>query len=107
MARQPQSPLFSVVVCVSNIGKYVDDCLKILHDQEFEDAEFIVVDDGSTDGSGTTCGQYAALDRRFKVIHQDNQGTLLARKRGVLQANGKYVLLWMAMMSLPRKPSRK
>lgn len=93
MTRQTQqSPLFSVVVCVYNVDKYVVDCLKSLHDQEFDDVEFIVVDDGSTDDSGNICDKYAALDRRFKILHQDNQGTLLARTRGVLQAKGQYIL---------------
>ena len=81
----------SVIVAVYNVAAYLDECLSSLHRQKRTDVEFIVVDDGSTDASSAICDQWAAQDVRFKVIHQENKGSLLARKTGVMHSSGQWI----------------
>ena len=81
----------SVIIPVYNIINYVNECLQSLSAQKDDDVEFIVVDDGSTDGSGDICDRWQASDERFRVLHQENKGLLLARKAGVQVARGKYL----------------
>lgn len=59
--------------------------------QTFRDFELLLVDDGSTDGSGAICDEYASRDNRVKVIHQPNGGVGSARQRGIDCAKGIYV----------------
>lgn len=59
--------------------------------QDYQHTEVILVDDGSTDGSGELCEKYAVKDKHVKVIHQQNQGASLARFNGLKAAKGEYV----------------
>lgn len=86
-------PVISVTVPVYNVEKYLRKCLDSLANQTLHDVEFILVDDGSTDGSGDICDEYAARDRRFKVIHQVNGGLSSARQTGLEAATGKYIIV--------------
>ena len=85
------NPLISVIVPVYNIEKYVSECINSLIAQTFSDIEIIAVDDGSTDNSGKICDEYAAKDKRVKVIHKNNEGLVAARKTGLKVAVGEYV----------------
>ena len=88
-------PLFSVVVPVYNAGRYLEECLESISSQafDFDSAEVILVDDGSTDGS-------LAVERAFvddaslpvRLIEQPNGGPYIARETGVEAARGTYVL---------------
>ena len=84
-------PLISVIVPVYNVQKYLPMCLNSILAQTFKDFEVICVDDGSTDNSLTILQEYAAKDKRIKVIHQENQGLVGARKSGVRVAQGEYL----------------
>ena len=84
--------LFSIVVPVYNVELYIDECLKSLLEQSFEDFEIILVDDGSTDSSGKKCDYYASIDSRVRVIHKNNEGLLLARRTGIRECRGEYIL---------------
>ena len=81
----------SVIVPVYNavavLARGVDSILA----QSFQDFELILVDDGSKDGSGAICDQYAAQDGRVKVIHQENAGVSTARNAGLEAACGEWV----------------
>lgn len=90
--KESSQPFISVLVAVHNVSKYLDRCLNSLATQTFQDVEFIVVDDGSTDSSAEICDKYQAIDVRFKVIHQKNSGILSTRKRGIEEANGQYCI---------------
>lgn len=82
----------SVCVAVYNVKNYVRECLESLCAQTLEQAEFIVVDDGSADGCGEICDEFARKDRRFKIIHHEsNKGSLIARKTAIVAAKGKYI----------------
>lgn len=81
----------SIVVPVYNVAPYVDQCLSSIAAQTLADIEVIVVDDGSTDGSGAICDEWAARDSRFTVVHQPNRGLSAARNAGLDRATAEYI----------------
>lgn len=82
----------SVIVPVYNVSVYLDQCIHSIIKQSFHDLEIILVDDGSSDGSGEICDRYKAADRRIKVIHKPvNEGLVRARKTGVSAASSDYI----------------
>lgn len=88
MTDHKQSPLLSVVVPVYNVEKYIGRCLDSIIAQTFENWECIVVDDGSPDGAGRICDQYALREPRIRVIHKENGGVSSARNKGLLTVRG-------------------
>ena len=84
--------LFSIIIPVYNVEKYLPECLKAIEDQTISDYEVIIVDDGSTDHSGKICDQYQEKHNNTIVIHKKNQGLLLARRTGLREAKGEYIL---------------
>lgn len=85
------NPTITIIVPVYNVEAYVRKSLQSIADQTFTDWECIVVDDGSTDGSGAICDEFAARDPRFRVIHQENKGLSGARNTGLAVAQGRYI----------------
>lgn len=85
-------PLVSVIVCLYNAEGTLPRCLDSVLAQSLKDIEIIIVDDGSTDGSGQLTDSYAAADSRIRVIHQPNRGIAAARQCGVDMAQGKYTI---------------
>ena len=83
--------LFSLIIPVFNVEKYLGDCLDSVLDQSFQDWEAICVNDGSTDGSSSLLAGYAAKDVRIKVVSQANAGTAVARNTGLKEASGDYI----------------
>lgn len=86
-----EKPLISVIVPVYNVGPYLDPCVDSLLGQTYQHIEVLLIDDGSTDGSGAVCDGYAARDPRVRVIHQQNQGVSAARNAGLDAATGAYI----------------
>ncbi len=86
-----EAPLVSIIVPVYNTEKYLFKCLDSIARQSYKNIEVIVVDDGSTDASGSICDDYAGTDRRFRVIHQSNKWLSGARNTGLENVNGAYV----------------
>ncbi len=84
--------LVSVIVPVYNVEKYLEKCLHSICEQTYENLEIILSDDGSTDGSGRICDQYACTDSRIRVIHKENGGLSDARNAGIDVASGKYFM---------------
>lgn len=82
----------SVVIPVYNVKPYLERCVNSVLRQTYKDLEIILVDDGSTDGSGELCDDMATRDQRICVIHQENQGLSGARNTGIQQATGEYVI---------------
>ncbi len=81
----------SIIVPVYNAEAYIHTCIQSVINQSFTDWELILVDDGSTDGSGLICDKYAREDPRIQVIHKPNGGVSRARNDGVCAASGVYV----------------
>ena len=84
------NPLISVIIPIYNPGKHLHRCLDSVVGQTHRNLEIILIDDGSTDGSGAVCDAYAAEDARIKCIHQENAGVSAARNRGIAEASGDY-----------------
>lgn len=87
-----QKDLVSVIVPVYNIEDYITKCVMELVNQTYEKIEIILIDDGSTDRSGSICDDLNKSDSRIKVIHTENQGQSNARNLGLDVACGQYVL---------------
>ena len=85
------SPLVSVVISVYNGEKYLARCLDSVVRQTYDNVEVVVVNDGSTDSTGTILQEYSVRYPFIKVISQSNRGLEMARKAGVENASGKYV----------------
>ena len=84
---------YSILVPVYNVEKYLQQCLDSLVSQTFQDFEVILADDGSTDGSGRICDEYAQrYPELFRVFHKKNEGLLLTRRFSLQQAKGEYIL---------------
>ena len=83
--------LFSIVVPVYNIEKYIAKSVESIINQTYSNLEIILIDDGSTDSSGDICDTFGQMDNRIKVIHKKNGGLVSARKRGVYAASGTYI----------------
>jgi len=81
----------SVIIPVYNTEDYLESCLDSLFLQKYQDVEFILVDDGSTDNSLNLCNKYAAKDSRFVVLHKENGGPSSARNIGIAKAKGEYI----------------
>lgn len=82
----------SVVVPVYNVAPYLEACIDSLLAQRFTDFEVLLVDDGSTDGSGAICDEIAGKDPRVVVLHQKNGGACAARNRGIDNARGEFIV---------------
>ena len=82
----------SVIIPVYNKAQYIGGCLECLLQQDFDDFEVICVCDGSTDNSADICDEWAARDHRIRVIHKDNGGVTAARRKGVEESQGQYLM---------------
>lgn len=83
---------FSIIIPVYNVQDYLRECLDSVIGQKEQNCEILLVDDGSTDGSGNICDEYALKDSRIKVFHQKNGGLGVARNTGILHATGEWIL---------------
>lgn len=83
--------MISVIVPVYNVKEYLGRCIESILGQSFGDIEVILVDDGSTDGSGEICDSYALRDGRVRVIHKTNGGVSAARNTAIDVVQGEYM----------------
>lgn len=84
-------PLITVIVPVYNILDYLPRCVHSITAQTYPALEILLVDDGSTDGTGELCDRLAAEDGRIRVFHKENGGSSSARNLALGQAGGEYV----------------
>lgn len=95
----------SVIVAAYNIEDYIVRCLESISFQTLKELEVIVVNDGSIDSTPAKVQQFITIDSRIILINQDNKGSIEARKTGLNQARGKYILFvdgddWLELESL-------
>lgn len=83
--------MISVIIPVYNAVSCLAACLDSVLSQSYTDFELLLVDDGSTDGSGDLCDDYACRDARVSVFHQENGGPSSARNRALDVAQGEYI----------------
>lgn len=85
------SPVVSVIIPVFNGEKYLVNTIKNVCLSSYKNIELILVDDGSSDNSYKICREMACNDSRIQVFHQENQGIIAARNKGIEKASGDYI----------------
>lgn len=83
--------LISIIIPVYQVAAYLERCVESIIKQTYSELEILLVDDGSTDGSGTKCDELAARDQRIRVIHEKNAGVSAARNAGLDAARGELI----------------
>jgi glycosyltransferase involved in cell wall biosynthesis len=81
----------SVIIPIYNTGEHLKRCIASVTEQSLKNIEIILVDDGSTDNSGSICDEYAKKDNRITVIHKKNEGVSIARNTGIEKASGEFI----------------
>jgi len=89
--KKQKKPKISVVMSVFNEKKYLEKAIKSIINQSFSNFEFIIIDDGSADGSAEMLDDWAKEDKRIKIIHQKNIGLTKSLNKGIKIARGKYI----------------
>ena len=84
--------LISIIIPVYNVAPYLAESLDSAIFQTYKELEIIIIDDGSTDGSGIICDEYAKRDARIRVVHQENRGLSAARNTGLDMMTGDAVV---------------
>lgn len=108
--RSIQPPLITLIIPVYNVILYLRQCLDSVVAQTYPNLEILIVDDGSTDGSGAVCDAYALRDERITVFHTENGGLSAARNYALDRTHGAYIAFldsddWMDADTLERMMS--
>ncbi len=82
----------SIIVPVYNLEEYIENCIRSLLNQTYENIEILCIDDGSKDNSAAVIEKLIEEDNRVKYIHQENGGVSSARNKGLEVANGEYIM---------------
>lgn len=83
--------LISVIIPIYNIMDCLPKCVDSVCRQTYSAMEILLVDDGSTDGTGALCDELAKKDARIRVFHKENGGSSSARNLGIREARGEYL----------------
>ena len=83
--------LVSVIVPIYNIDQFLDECISSLLSQSYKNIEIILVNDGSTDNSGSICRKFVKRDKRIVLVEKINGGLISARKSGLLISQGEFI----------------
>jgi glycosyltransferase involved in cell wall biosynthesis len=84
--------MVSIIMPIHNTVQYIERAIESLICQSYASIEIILIDDGSTDGSGCVCDKFALKYSKTKVFHQENRGVSAARNLGIKQAQGEYLM---------------
>lgn len=85
--------LISVIIPIYNTEKYLEDCIKSVVNQSYENLDIILVNDGSTDKSKEICEKYAEKDSRIRLINQSNMGAAMAKNAGLNNIKGDLFMI--------------
>lgn len=83
--------MLSVIIPVYNVERFLEDCIISVLNQDYSDIEVLLIDDGSTDSSGSICDLFQKKDSRIHVYHTENLGVGHARNLGIEKAGGDYI----------------
>lgn len=86
-----KEPLISVIMPVYNVKQYLERSINSILNQNYHKLEIVIVDDGSTDGSGELCDVYQKRDGRVRVFHKENGGQATARNVGIDHSSGEVI----------------
>lgn len=86
-----ERPLISIIIPIYNIKDCLERCVDSCLKQTYANIELLLVDDGSTDGTGQLCDELAKKDDRIRVFHKENGGSSTARNLGIDRARGEYL----------------
>ena len=94
-SRVDQGPLVSVLVPAYNHEQYVEEALQSIINQTYQNIELIVINDGSTDGTGRVIERFIQRNPEFRItyLEQKNEGICKTLNKGLKIARGKYVAL--------------
>ena len=84
-------PRLSIIIPIYNTAAWIPACIESIINQSFSDFEILLIDDGSTDGSGVICDMYTKTDSRIRVFHKKNGGVSSARNYGLDKATGEWI----------------
>ena len=88
-----ETPFFSVIVPAYNVEAYIEHTVRSILEQTWTDWECVLVNDGSTDGTGGICQRYAlAFPQKILSVSQENRGVSNARNTGMEAAKGRYLV---------------
>lgn len=93
----------SIIVPAYNVEGYIEDTMKMIAKQTYDDFEAIIVNDGSTDGTSDVVRKFCENDRRFRMIEKENGGVSSARNAGIEDAKGECIVFWDADDEIPEK----
>lgn len=87
-------PLFSIIIPVYNVEKYIARCLDSIYNQDFEEHnyEVIIVNDGTPDNSMSIVDSYANCHKNMVIVNKANGGVSSARNAGIREAKGEYII---------------
>lgn len=97
------NPMVSILIPLYNQKKYFGACMRSVCNQTYKNLEIVIVNDGSTDCSPQMAHDWAAKDSRVKVIDKHNEGLAFARRDGLYEATGEFVMFLDSDDSLPRR----
>ena len=83
--------MISIIVPIYKAEQYIHRCIDSILSQNYTDFELLLIDDGSPDGCGAICDEYAAKDSRVRVFHKENGGVSSARNLGLDNAQGEWI----------------
>lgn len=81
----------SIIIPIYNSEKYLRDCLESIACQTLKDIQVVMIDDGSSDSSGSICKEYVSKNKGFEYYYKENGGTASARNLGLEKAQGDYI----------------
>lgn len=92
LQHAPKNPLFSIIIPIYNVERYLKQCIESVLAQDYENYEIILIDDGSPDNSFDLCVHYAKKYKNIVLIHKINGGVSEARNAGIRIARGEYIM---------------
>ena len=85
------SPLISVVMPVFNSEQYLDKSIKSVLEQTYDNFEFLIINDGSTDNSNSIIKKYQSHDKRITIFKQENKGVTKSLNNGIKYSKGRFI----------------